>query len=331
MTTRREFIRVVGGAAAGWPLLARAQQSERMRRIGALLSFAENDRTGQSWLSAFRQGLEALGWNEGSNTQIMYRFTAGDPERMKRFAVELAELRPDVILVAGTAVVGVAARLLTSIPVVFVQVTDPVGTGLIASLARPGGNMTGFTSYEYSFGGKWLEQLREMLPSMTRVAILEHADNTNRWGYLHAIETAAYRLNVAVIAPDVRQETDFDSVFARIAREPSTGLIVPPDPFTLSRRAAIIALARRHRLPSVYAFPLFVTDGGLMSFGIDNKNMYRRSASYVDQVLRGEKPGELPVQPSSKFELIVNLKASKEIGLTVPPAVVMRADEVIAV
>src|SRR5262249_6972045 len=188
MTTRREFIRVVGGAAAGWPLLARAQQSKRMRRIGALLSFAENDRTGQSWLSAFRQGLEALGWNE-ENTQIAYRFTAGDPERMKSFAVELAELRPDVILVAGTAVVGVAARLLTSIPVVFVQVTDPVGTGLIASLARPGGNMTGFTSFEYSFGAKWLELLRVMQPSMARVATLEHADNTNRWGYLHAIET----------------------------------------------------------------------------------------------------------------------------------------------
>jgi putative ABC transport system substrate-binding protein len=170
-----------------------------------------------------------------------------------------------------------------------------------------------------------------MQPSMARVATLEHADNTNRWGYLHAIETAAYRLNLAVIAPDVRRETDFDAVFARIAHEPSTGLIVPPDPFTLSRRAEIIALARRYRLPSVYAFPPFVTDGGLMSFGIDNKDMYRRSASYVDRVLRGEKPGELAVQPSNKFELIVNLKSSKDIGLTVPPALVARADEVIAV
>lgn len=189
--------------------------------------------------------------------------------------------------------------------------------------------MTGFTSFEYSFAGKWLELLKEVQPSLARVAVLEHADNANRMGYLQAAERAASELNVAVLAPEVRQESEFEGIFAGLAREPGIGLIVPPDPFTLSRRAAIIALTQRYRLPSVYAFPPFVTDGGLMSYGIDNKDMYRRSASYVDRVLRGERPGELPVQASNKFELIVNLNAARGLGLTLPAALLSRADEVI--
>jgi putative ABC transport system substrate-binding protein len=248
---------------------------------------------------------------------------------MKSYAVELAEWRPDVILIAGTGVVGVVRQLLTSIPLVFVQVTDPVGTGFISSLARPGGNMTGLTSFEYSFGGKWLELLKELQPSMTRVAVLEHAGNINRMGYLQAIETAALGLNIAVIALNVGQETNFEDVFTSLAKEPEIGLIVPPDPFTLSRRGPIVALTKRYRLPSVYAFPPFVRDGGLMSYGIDNKDMYRRCASYVDRILRGEKPGELAVQASNKFELIINLRAARDIGLTVPPSLLARADEVI--
>jgi putative ABC transport system substrate-binding protein len=326
---RRKFIELVGVAALGWPFVARTQQSDQTRRIGVLLSFAESDNTGQSWLSAFRKGLEALGWNEARNIQILYRFTAGNPALMRSFALELRQWRPDVILVAGTGVVGVARQPLTAIPVVFVQVTDPVGTGFIESLAHPGGNMTGLTSFEYSFGGKWLELVKELRPSIARVAVLEHADNANRMGYLHAIETAALALNITVIAPAMREETDLEAVFASFAKETELGVIVPPDPFTLSRRAPIIALARRYRLPSIYAFPPFVRDGGLMSYGIDNKDMYRRCASYVDRILRGEKPGELPVQASNKFELIMNLRAAKEISITVPPSLLARADEVI--
>ncbi len=326
---RREFIAFLGGAAA-WPIAARAQQpTQRIRRIGALMPFAENDKIGQSWLTVFRQGLPELGWVEGRNVGIEYRFTAGNAERMRSFAAELAELHPDVILVGGTAVVGVVRPLLRSIPVVFVQVTDPVGTGLIESLAHPGGNMTGFTSFEYSFGGKWLELLKDLQPAMTRVAVVQHADNANRIGYLRAIETAASALNVNVVAPDVRQATEFEGAFATFVHEPGIGLIVPPDSFTFSHRGVIIALASRYRLPSVYAFPPFVIDGGLMSYGVDNKDMYRRAASYVSRILHGERPSDLPVQASNKFELMLNLKAAKTIGLEVPPTLLARADEVI--
>ena len=247
----------------------------------------------------------------------------------ENFATELAELRPDVILVAGTAVLGEARPLLRAFPVVFVQVTDPVGTGFVESLAHPAGNMTGFTSFEYSFGGKWLELLKELHPTMTRVAVVEHADNSNRIGYLRAIETAASSLRIEVIAPDVRYVTDFDGAFATFARQSGLGLIVPPDTFTLSHRGAIVALATRYRLPGVYAFSPFVIDGGLMCYAVDNKDMYRRAASYVDRILHGERPGDLPVQASNKFQLMVNLKATRAIGVDVPPMLLARADEVI--
>jgi putative ABC transport system substrate-binding protein len=326
---RREFIVLLTGAAAS-PLGARAQQpTQRIRLIGALVPFAEKDKIGQSWLTMFRQRLSELGWVEGRNVGIEYRFAAGNSERMRSFATELAELHPDVILISGTAVVGVVRPLLRSIPVVFVQVTDPVGIGLIKSLAHPGGNMTGFTSFEYSMGGKWLELLKDLQPAMSRVAVVQHADNANRIGYLRAIETAASALNVSVLAPDIRQPTEFEAAFATLVHEPGIGLIVPPDSFTLSHRGVIIALASRYRLPSVYAFPPFVIDGGLMSYGVDNKDMYHRAATYVSRILNGERPSDLPVQASNKFELMLNLKAAKTIGLEVPPTLLARADEVI--
>ena len=326
---RRAFITLLGGGAAAWPLAGRAQQTAGTRRIGAFLPFAADDKTGQSWLTVFRQGLEAFGWVEGRNLQIEYRFAAGDVERIRSFATELAALRPDVILVGGTLVVGESRPLLRPLPVVFVQVTDPVGTGFVESLAHPAGNMTGFTSFEYSFGGKWLELLKELQPTMTHVAVVEHADNANRTGYLRAVETAASALRIEVIAPDVRHVTEFEGAFANFAQKPGIGMIFPPDTFTFRHRGAIVALAARYRLPSVYAFPPFVIDGGLMSYGVDNKDMYRRAASYVDRILKGEKPADLPVQASNKFELMFNLKAARAIGVDVPPMLLARADEVI--
>jgi len=324
---RREFILVLGAAA--WPSLGRAQNFDRVRRIGALLPFAENDKIGRSWLMSFQRALQELAWVQGRNVSLESRFTAGNAERMRSFAAELAASNPDVILVGGSLVLGTTRSLLRAIPVVFVQVTDPVGTGFVESLAHPGGNLTGFTSFEYSFGGKWLELLKDLESAITRVAVIGHADNANRIGYLRAIETAASALHVEVIAPEVRDLTGIERVFANLIAQREVGLIFPPDTFTFSQRGPIVALANRHRLPQVYAFPPFVADGGLMSYGIDNKDMYRRAASYVDRILRGENPSELPVQAANKFELIINLKTAKALGLTVPPALVARADEVI--
>jgi putative ABC transport system substrate-binding protein len=321
---RRDFITLLGCGAA-WPLFGCAQQ-EPMRRIGVLVSFADSDIRGQSWLAAFRQRLQELGWTDDHNVRIEYRFTAGDTERMRTYATELADFRPDVILAAGTGVVGASRLLLSSMPVVFVQVTDPVGAGFVTSLAHPGGNMTGFTSFEYSFGGKWLELLREVQPGVTQVAVIENPDNANYTGYLRTIEETAATLQVGVLTAKLRHSTELDSTFETFAGKPGIGLIVPPDPFTLSLRRSIVDLTIRYRIPSIYAFSPFVLDGGLMSYGVDNKEMYRGAASYVDRILRGEKPADLPVQASNKFELMINLKAAKMIGLTVPPTLAARAD-----
>jgi putative tryptophan/tyrosine transport system substrate-binding protein len=324
---RREFITFTAMTVAALPVAA--QGSQQKRRIGLLLAIAEGDKTGRSWVSAFTDSLQKLGWSEGNNIDLDYRFTGGDPDKMQEFAIQLAKLRPDAVLVAGTAVVAIAKPILRDIPVVFVQVTDPVGTGFVKSLAHPGVNMTGFTSFEYSFGSKWVELLHDLHPGLTTIAVLEHADNANRKGYLRTIQTAASALTVKVDAPDVRSEADIARAFADFGQRGDSALIVPPDPFTLVQRGTITALAKQHKLPAVYAFPPFVADGGLMSYGVDNNDMYRRAASYVDRILHGEHAADLPVQASNKFLLMVNLKAAKAIGLDIPPGFLVRADEVI--
>ena len=323
---RRNFLVLLAASALDLPATLHARPQ---RRIGVLVQYGDSDVTGKSWLRAFREKLSELGWAAGRDVSIDERFTAGNTEAMRRFANDLAALQPDVVLVAGTGVVGASRDALKSLPVVFVQVTDPVGTGFVQSLAHPGGNMTGFTSFEYSFGGKWLELLKEAKPSLARCAVIENPDNANHTKYLKSVQKTAAALGVQVIAADVRNDDEIARRFSAFGQDPNVGVIVPPDPFTLSHRSAIVGLANKYRLPAIYAFPPFVRGGGLMSYGIDNKDMYVRAASYVNRILRGEKPADLPVQASSKFQLLVNLKTMKSIGLDLPPTLLARADEVI--
>jgi putative tryptophan/tyrosine transport system substrate-binding protein len=327
---RREFITLIGGAAATWPLAAHAQQSERMLRIGVLMGFAESDPEAGAWVAAFREGLQKLGWAEGRNIRIDIRRGALDAESRQRFAKELVASQPDLILSHTTPTTAALLHQTRTIPIVFVQVADPVGSGFVASFPRPGGNVTGFTNIEPTMAGKWLELLKEIAPRVARVALLFNpATATYAEYFLNPFKAAAASFAVEAIAAPVRDTSELESVIAAQAREPNGGLIVMPDPFTAVHRAEITSLAARYRLPAVYPFRFFTELGGLLSYGNDIIDNFRRAATYADRILKGAKPSELPVQAPVKFVLVINLKTAKALGLDVPLSLQQRADEVI--
>jgi putative ABC transport system substrate-binding protein len=326
---RREFITLVGGAAASWPLAARGQEPARIRRIGVLSPLAENDPEAQANVSAFRQALEMLSWTDRRNLHIDYRWGSGDSERIRAYAIELVGLKPDVFLVSTALVLQPLQQETRSIPIVFTQISDPVGSGFVASLSHPGGNVTGFAIAEFSIYGKSLEVLKEAAPHVTRVAVILNPEQKPQAGMWRAIEAVAPSFRVQLTAASVRNAAEIERAIDEFAHEPNGGLIVLPNPVNEGNRKLIITMAARHRLPAVYAFRFFVTDGGLISYGVDLADQYRQAASYVDRILRGEKPAELPVQQPTKFALVVNLKTAKALGLDVPPTLLSRADEVI--
>jgi putative ABC transport system substrate-binding protein len=328
---RREFIVGLSGAAAAvWPVVARAQQGDRMRRIGMLMGWDENDPGRKADLSAFTQGLAALGWTDGGNLRMDLRWAAGNLDRMRAFAKELVGLQPDVILATSTAVTAALQRETRTIPIVFVGISDPVGEGFVASLPRPGGNLTGFIDIEASIAGKWVELLTEIAPGVKRAAMMFNPDTAPGGGsyYLPAFEAAARSLKVAAITAPVHSDAEIETVITSLGREPGGGLVVMPDNFLIVHRAPIILLAARNNVPAVYSDSVLARDGGLVSYGVAER-LTRRSASYVDRILRGAKPADLPVQLPTRFELVVNLKTAKAIGLTIPESFLLRADEVI--
>jgi ABC-type uncharacterized transport system substrate-binding protein len=327
---RREFITLLGGAAV-WPLVARAQPSERVRRIGALIGAPESDPESQARVAAFREGLEQRGWSEGRNLRVDYRWAGIDPGRIRGFAAELVATAPEVIFAHSTPVTSGLLQATRNIPIVFASVSDPVGDGIVASFARPGGNVTGFTNVEGSMGGKWVEILKELAPVVTRVGFLFNPTTAPGGGsyFLRRFEAAAPSFQVQPIAIPVEDAADIERVLASLGAGGNGGLIVNSDIFAVGNRAAIIAAAGRQRVPAIYPFVFFLADGGLVAYGTDVKDLFRRAASYVDRVLRGEKPANLPVQAPVKFELAVNLKTARALGLTVPPTLLARADEVI--
>jgi putative ABC transport system substrate-binding protein len=326
---RREFITLVGGAAAAWPLAARAQQGEPMRRVGALMSTAADDPEGQARIAAFQQGLQQFGWTIGRNVRIDSRWPAGDSERIRRYAAELIALSPDVILATGSAAAGPLLQATRTVPIVFVIVPDPVGAGLVNSLARPGGNATGFIQFEYAISGKWLELLKEIAPRVTRAAVLRDPAITGGIGQFGAIQAVAPSLGVEVSPVNVRDAGEIERAIADFARSPNGGLIITGSALAVVHRHLVITLAAKHQLPAVYFQRTFVADGGLISYGADVVDQYRRAASYVDRILKGEKPADLPVQAPTKYELVINLKSAKALGLEIPSSVLARANEVI--
>ena len=327
--TRREFITLLGGAAAGSPLAARAQQGDRVRRIGVLTNLVENDPEGQARDAAFLQGLQQLGWTDGRNVRIDIRRTLGDTDRARRDAAELVALAPDVILTTGSAGVGSLLQATRTVPIVFVTVPDPVGAGYVDSLARPGGNATGFTSFEYGISAKWLELLKEVAPQVTRAAVLRDATIAAGAGQLGAIQSVAPSLGIELRPVAVRDAGEIERAVTAFAREAKGGLIVVAGAAVAVHRALIINLAAQYRLPAVYPYRYYVASGGLMSYGPDNIDQYRRAAGYVDRILKGEKPADLPVQAPTKIELVINLRTAKALGLVMPPTLLARADEVI--
>ena len=327
--SRRAFIALLGGAAASWPLAARAQQGERMRRIGVLMSLAADDREGQARFAAFVQGMQQLGWTDGRNVHIDILWGAGDAGRIRRYAAELVALAPDVILASGGSVVGAIRQATRTVPIVFTQTPDPVGAGFVESLARPGGNATGFTLFEYGMAGKWLELLKQIAPGMTRAAVLRDSAIAQGVGQLGAIQSVAPSFGVALRPVDVRDASEIERAVTAFARSGNGGLIVTGSGSAIVHRKLIIALASQHKLPAIYFASNFVIGGGLMSYGPDPADPHRRAAGYVDRILKGEKPADLPVQAPVKFETVLNLKTAKALGLTVPASVLARADEVI--
>jgi putative ABC transport system substrate-binding protein len=327
---RREFFTFLSGVAVVWPFAARAQQLDVVRRIGVLMGFAESDREGQAFVAAFREGLQKLGWAEGRNIRIDYRWTALDAELIQRFTKELVVLQPDLILTQSTPVTAELLRQTRSIPIVFALVADPIGSGFVASFPQPGGNVTGFVTMEPTMAGKWLELLKEIAPRVARVTMLFNpvtAPYAEYW--LNPFKAAAASVAVQAIVAPVHDTSELESVVAAQAHEPSGGLIVMPDTFTTGHRSEITSLAARYRLPGVYPYRVFAESGGLLSYGDDLTDNFRRAASYVDRILKGGKPSELPVQAPVKFELVLNLKAAKALGLDVPVHLQQRADEVI--
>ncbi len=328
---RRQFIKLLGSAAAACcPRAARAQQADRVRRVGVLETRAADDPEGQARLALFRQELQELGWTDGRNVRIDYRWAAADANRSRTYAAELVALAPDVILASASASVAALRQTTRTVPIVFVNIIDPVGAGFVAKLARPGGNATGFTLFEYSLSGKWLELFKEIAPSLTRIAILRDPAQAAGIGQFAAIQAMAPpSFGVELNPIDVRDAGEIERDIAAFARESNGGLIVTASSGAVAHRELIIMLAARHRLPAVYPFRYFVTSGGLISYGPDPTDQYRRAAGYVDRILKGEKAADLPVQAPTKYELTINLKTAKTLGLTVPPSLLARADDVI--
>jgi putative ABC transport system substrate-binding protein len=326
---RRDFIAVFGGAAVTWPFGAGAQQGERMRRIGVLLNLAADDPESQRRMTAFVQGLQQLGWTDGRNVRIDTRSGAADPDRIPRYAAELIALEPDVILAATAFVTGAVRRTTRTVPIVFVQVIDPVGAGFVESLARPGGNATGFMQFEYGLSGKWLELLKEIAPHVTRAAVIREPTDPAQIGQFAAIQSMAPSLGMLVSPVNVHDAPEIERAVTAFAHSSNGGLIVPGSALATTHRDLIITLAARHKLPAVYSNPVFVTGGGLISYGPDRIDQYRSAAGYVDRILKGEKPADLPVQAPTKYGLVINLKTAKGLGLEVPPTLLARADEVI--
>ena len=328
---RRAFITLLGGAAA-WPLAARAQGRERMRRIGVLMTFAADDPESVARIGALTQGMQELGWAIGRNLRIDVRWTAGDNSLWPRVAAELIALAPDVLVAQGAGVLAALKQATHTIPIVFAAVTDPVGLGLVESLARPGGNATGFTLFEYGMTGKWLELLKQIAPRVTRVAVLRDSSIGavgTGIAQLAAIQAVAPGLGVELSAVGVRDAKEIERAVTGFVRGPNDGLIVTNGTFGIVHRDVIIGLAARHKLPAIYSFSLFPTAGGLISYGADRVDQFRRAAGYVDRILKGEKPADLPVQAPTKYELVINLKTARALGLEVPPLLLARADEVI--
>jgi putative ABC transport system substrate-binding protein len=326
---RRKFLTLLGSTVAAAPLSARAQQTAQARRIGVMIALAENDPEAQENAAALRDGLEKLGWTEGRNIRIDYRWGIGDPARARIVVKELLALSPDLIMPATTQMLVAAKEAAGSVPIVFVNISDPIGTGFVASLARPGGNVTGFTNFEYAMGEKWLQTLKDIAPHVTRIAIVANPKNPNTALYLGAIEPAAKALGLQLAVTPVNDAAEIERTIETYASEPNGGLLVMPDPLTITHRELIVALAARHRLPAAYPYRFFATSGGLMAYGIDRVDLYRRAAVYVDRVLKGAKAGDLPIQQPTKFELTINLKTAKALSLTVPLPLLGRADEVI--
>jgi ABC-type uncharacterized transport system substrate-binding protein len=325
---RREFVTLLGGVAA-WPFEARAQQPERMPRVGLLMGYPEGDAEGQNSVAAFQRGLQELGWTEGRNFRIDIRWAGADPDKARTFAKELVGMTPDVIVPNSNQVTAILQQETCTIPIVFVFVGDPVGSGFVASLAQPGGNVTGFAAFEAAIAGKWLEVLKEVAPNISRVGVILHPETPAHVGFLSAAEAAAPSLGVKLIVLSVHTAAEIDRAVTKFASESNGGLIVSPHAVTLGHRKAIIGLAARYRLPAVYGFRIFATSGGLISYGTNPIDPFRQGASYVDRILKGAKPADLPVQFPTKYELVVNLKTAKALGLDVPPTLLARADEVI--
>ena len=327
---RREFITLIGGAAAAWPLAAQAQQpAERVRRIGVLTPFAADDPEAKARIEAFVHALRQFGWSEGRNLQIDIRWGTGDAERMRHYAAELVALTPDAILAAGGATVGPLLQATRSVPIVFTLTPDPVGAGFVDSLARPGRNATGFTNFEYGIGVTWLELLKEIAPRVTRAAVLRDPAIPAGIGEFGAIQAVAPSLRIELRPIDMRDAGEIERAITAFARSSNGGLIVTSNAWGIVHRDLIIALASRHRLPVVYPFRVFITAGGLVSYGPDTIDPHRRAADYVDRILRGDKPAELPVQAPTKFETVLNLTTAKALGLTIPDKLLALADEVI--
>ena len=327
---RRKFITLLSGVAVGWPLTAGAQQPDRVRRLGVMVSGAtEADTEGQARVAALKLGLLERGWVEGRNLKIDYRWPGADTGRMRIYAAELVSSNPDVIFAAPSAALAEVQRATRTIPVVFAQVSDPVGAGFAASLAHPGGNITGFALFEFGVGAKWLELLKQIAPSVARVAVIYDPATPSATGFLPLIQAASRSSGVDVFAHSVHSAAEIETVITAFAAEPNGGVIAIPSALIAVQRNLIISLANRFSLPNVFAFRYYAVAGGLVSYGVDNIDLYRRSAAYVDRILNGEKPADLPVQEATKFQLVINLKTARALGLTVPPALLAGADEVI--
>src|SRR4051812_31935751 len=326
---RRDVLSLLGCSSVFWPLVVRAQQKQRMRRLGVLLNITAEDPESQVRLAAFAQGLQSLGWIVGQNVRVDYRWGAGSADAMRKYAAELVALAPDVILAQSTAAVAPLLQWTHAVPIVFTVVADPVGAGYVHSLARPGGNATGFTGFEYAFAAKWLELLKEVAPSVSRVAVLREAESVTGPAQFGAIQTVAPSLGVELRPVDTRDIDEIERTITAFARDSKGGIIVTGSPAATVHRKAIVALAARHRLPGVFYTRYFATEGGLISYGPDFVDQFRRAASYVHRILNGEKPADLPVQAPTKYETVLNLKTAKALGLEVPTTLLTRADEVI--